>query len=50
MRGAYGDMDDPYDRPEYLDNDMRYQQEYGEENVRQADETANEMHDLDELF
>lgn len=49
MARAFGD-DDPYDRPEYLDNDMQYQQEYGEENVRLADERANEKHDLDELF
>lgn len=49
MRRAFGD-DDPYDRPEYLDDDMRYQQEYGEENLRQADEKANEKHDLSDLF
>lgn len=44
------DMDDPYDRPEYLDNDMKYQQEYSEESIRLADERANEKHDLSDPF
>lgn len=49
MRHAFGD-DDPYDRPDYLDYDMRSRQEYGDESVQIADEKANEKHDLDELF
>lgn len=49
MRRPFGD-DDPYDRPEYLDDDTRYQQEYGEDNVQMLDEKANEKHDLSDLF
>lgn len=49
MSRPFGD-DDIYDRPEYLDNDTRYLEEYSEESVRIADERANEKHDLDELF
>lgn len=44
------DMDDPYDRPEYFDNDMRDRQEYGEDSLKRSDEKANEKHDLSELF
>ncbi|MBQ1528630.1 hypothetical protein IIZ77_03225 [Candidatus Saccharibacteria bacterium] len=44
------DMDDPYDRPEYFDNDRRYADEYGEESVRRSEVLAEERRQSDEQF
>ena len=47
---GYGGDDDIYDRPEYLDDHMRELDEYAERNIEAADEKANELHDIEDLF
>lgn len=44
------DMDDPYERPEYLDNHMQEMQDHGEEACRRANEKAIEIADAMESF
>lgn len=49
MSRPFGD-DDPCDRPEYFYIDEVIQERMVEENVERADEKANEMHDISDLF
>lgn len=44
------DMDDPLDRPEFLDNHMREIDEWGQELVRQSEVRAEERRESDEKF
>lgn len=43
-------MDDKYDRPQYADNDARYQMEEREKNLERLDAEANEYHAASEQF
>lgn len=43
-------MDDRFDRPQYVDNDMKLQREAREANLERLDAEANEYHAASETF